>query len=131
MTVDTTYPAAVQGDANRALRQFARAAQATMIDASEPVPSVTHAAERFRALECLMARRSGDFHLISSTCVRGCSIRRLGRMHISRQTNTCGLEISRCFLPINGWALVYDANRSQARLGAGMDHGGVVRGSCS
>ncbi|HSA86091.1 MAG TPA: hypothetical protein VLE46_07905 [Nitrospira sp.] len=64
MTVDTTYPAAVQGDANRALRQFARAAQATMIDASEPVPSVTHAAERFRALECLMARRSGDFHLI-------------------------------------------------------------------
>ena len=62
--IDTTYPAPAQGDINRALRQFARAAQATMIDASEPVPSVTHAAERFRALECLMARRPGDFHLI-------------------------------------------------------------------
>jgi hypothetical protein len=62
--IDTTYPPPAQGDINRALRQFAHAAQATMIDASEPAPSVTHAAERFRALECLMARRPGDFHLI-------------------------------------------------------------------
>lgn len=62
--IDTTYPASTQGGVNRALRQFARAAQATMIDAGEPAPSVTHAAERFRALECLMARRPVDFHLI-------------------------------------------------------------------
>ena len=62
--IDTTYPPPAQGDINRALRQFAHAAQATMIDASEPAPSVTHAAERFRALECLMARRPGDSHLI-------------------------------------------------------------------
>ena len=38
--IDTTYPPPAQGDINRALRQFARAAQATMIDASEPAPSV-------------------------------------------------------------------------------------------
>jgi len=62
--IDTTYPATTQGGTNRALRQFARAAQMTVIDASEPAPSVTHATERFRALECLMARRPGDFHLI-------------------------------------------------------------------
>ena len=62
--IDTTYPPPPQSDINRVLRQFARAAQATMIDASEPAPSVTHAAERFRALECLMAHRPGDFHLI-------------------------------------------------------------------
>ena len=62
--IDTTYPVPAQGDTNRALRQFARAAQATLIDASEPVPSVAHAAERFRALECLMARRPADFHVV-------------------------------------------------------------------
>ena len=62
--IDATYPVSAQGDTNRALRQFARAAQVTMIDASEPAPSVAHAAERFRALECLMARRPGDFHLL-------------------------------------------------------------------
>jgi hypothetical protein len=61
--IDATYPVSTQGETNRALRQFSRAAQSTMIDASEPAPSVAHAAERFRALECLMARRPGDFHL--------------------------------------------------------------------
>ena len=62
--IDTAYPASTQGAVNRALRQFARAAQETMIDASAPAPSVTHAGERFRALECLMAKRPADFHLI-------------------------------------------------------------------
>jgi hypothetical protein len=62
--IDTTYPVPAQRDTNRALRQVARAAQATMVDASDPVRSVSHAAERFRALECLMARRSSDFHLV-------------------------------------------------------------------
>ena len=62
--IDTTYPAPAQGDTNLALRQLARAAQATIIDANEPAPSVVHAAERFRALECLMARRPADFHLV-------------------------------------------------------------------
>lgn len=62
--IDATYPVSAQGDTNRALRQFARAAQVTIIDAGEPAPSVAHAAERFRALECLMARRPADFHLI-------------------------------------------------------------------
>ena len=36
--VDATYPVSDAGDTNRALRQFARAAQSTMIDASEPAP---------------------------------------------------------------------------------------------
>ena len=62
--IDTTYPVPAQSDTNRALRQFARAAQATLIDASEPTRSVAHAAERFRALECLMARRPTDFHVV-------------------------------------------------------------------
>ncbi len=62
--IDTTYPPPAQGDTNLALRQFARAAQMTIIDANEPARSVVHAAERFRALECLMARRPADFHLV-------------------------------------------------------------------
>jgi hypothetical protein len=62
--IDTTYPVPAQGDTNRALRQFARAAQATMLDASDPARSIAHAAERFRALECMMARRPGDFHVL-------------------------------------------------------------------
>lgn len=62
--IDTTYPAPGQGDTNRALRQFARAAQATILDASDSTRSAAHATERFRALECLMARRPTDFHLV-------------------------------------------------------------------
>ncbi len=62
--IDTTYPVPAQGDTNRALRQFARAGQATVIDAGDPALSLLHAAERFRALECLMARRPADFHLV-------------------------------------------------------------------
>lgn len=44
-----------------ALRQFARAAQASMLDASNASLSATHATERFRAIECLMARRPADY----------------------------------------------------------------------
>jgi hypothetical protein len=62
--IDMTYPVPAQGDTNRALRQFARASQGTIIDAGDPARSVAHAAERFRALECLMARRPADFHLV-------------------------------------------------------------------
>ena len=62
--IDTTYPVPAQRDTNRALRQIARAAQATMIDAGDSARSVSHAVERFRALECLMARRPADFHLV-------------------------------------------------------------------
>lgn len=62
--IDMTYPSPAQGNTNLALRQFARAAQATVIDAGDPGRSVVHAAERFRALECLMARRPADFHLV-------------------------------------------------------------------
>ena len=62
--IDTTYPVPAQRDTNRALRQLARAAQATVIDASDALRSASHAAERFRALECLMARRPADFHLV-------------------------------------------------------------------
>ena len=49
--IDTTYPPPAQSDINRVLRQFARAAQATMIDASEPAPSVTHGANRNTSIE--------------------------------------------------------------------------------
>ena len=62
--IDTTYPPMAQMDTNRALRQIARSAQATLIDAGDPVRSVANAAERFRALECLMARRPADFHVV-------------------------------------------------------------------
>ena len=60
--IDTTYPVAVQNETNRALRQYAKAVQASLIHADDSSLSVTHATERFRALECLMARRPSDFH---------------------------------------------------------------------
>lgn len=44
-----------------ALRQFAKAAQASMLDAGNESLSAIHATERFRAIECLMARRSADY----------------------------------------------------------------------
>lgn len=62
--IDTTYPVAVQNDTNKALRQYAKAVQSTIIHADDPSLSVIHATERFRALECLMARRATDFHPI-------------------------------------------------------------------
>ncbi len=56
--IDQTYGDAPTRDA---LRQFAKAAQRTMLDAADAGLSATHAVERFRALECLMARRPDDF----------------------------------------------------------------------
>lgn len=44
-----------------ALRQFAKAAQASMVDAGSESLSAVHATERFRAIECLMARRPTDY----------------------------------------------------------------------
>lgn len=46
----------------KALRQYAKAAQSSMLDANDAGKSITHVTERFRALECLMARRPTDFH---------------------------------------------------------------------
>ena len=60
--IDTTYPVAAQSETNHALRQYAKAAQSSLIHADNPSLSVTHATERFRALECLMAKRPRDFH---------------------------------------------------------------------
>jgi hypothetical protein len=48
----------------KALRQYAKAAQSSILDANDVGKSVTHVTERFRALECLMARRPTDFHPI-------------------------------------------------------------------
>ena len=62
--VDTTYPVPTQNETNKALRQYAKAVQSSVIHADDPAASVTHATERFRALECLMARRPTDFHPI-------------------------------------------------------------------
>ena len=56
--IDTTYSDA---DTRSALRQYGRAVQAAMLDAGHAALSATHATERFRAIECLMARRPNDF----------------------------------------------------------------------
>ncbi len=55
---------AADADTKRALRQYAKAAQSSILDANDAGKSVTHVTERFRALECLMARRPADFHPI-------------------------------------------------------------------
>ena len=60
--IDTTYPIPANADTNKALRQYAKAAQLSIIDANDAGRSVTHVTERFRALECLMFRRPTDFH---------------------------------------------------------------------
>ena len=62
--IDGTYPVPAQNEMNKALRQYARAVQSTIIHADDPVLSQQHVHERFRALECLMARRATDFHPI-------------------------------------------------------------------
>jgi hypothetical protein len=60
-----TYIASTAYDDNtkKALRQYAKAAQSSMLDANDAGKSVTHVTQRFRALECLMAR-TPDFHPI-------------------------------------------------------------------
>jgi hypothetical protein len=62
--IENTYPVSTQNETNKALRQYAKAVQSTVIHAGDPTASITHATERFRALECLMARRPADFHSI-------------------------------------------------------------------
>lgn len=62
--IDTTYADQTSADLNKALRQYAKAVQSSLVDADSQALSLTHATERFRALECLMARRSREFHAI-------------------------------------------------------------------
>ena len=62
--IDTTYPDQASADLNKALRQYAKAVQSSLVDADSGTLSLTHATERFRALECLMARRPRDFHTV-------------------------------------------------------------------
>ena len=62
--IDATYPAPAHTDTNKALRQYAKAAQSSILDANDTSLSVMHVTERFRALECLMARQPSDFHPI-------------------------------------------------------------------
>ena len=61
--IDLTYPDA---PTRNALRQYGKAAQSTIIHAGDPTLSITYAAERFRAIECLMARRPNDFPTVFS-----------------------------------------------------------------
>ncbi len=56
--IDST---AADANTKKALRQYAKAAQSSILDADDAAKSITHVTERFRALECLMARTS-DFH---------------------------------------------------------------------
>jgi len=56
--IDSTAAAA---NTKKAFRQYAKAAQSSILDANDPAKSIAHVTERFRALECLMARTS-DFH---------------------------------------------------------------------
>lgn len=46
----------------KALRQYAKAAQSSILEADDPAKSLDNVTKRFRALECLMARRPTDFH---------------------------------------------------------------------
>lgn len=62
--IDTTYAGQVNADLNKAVRQYAKAVQLSLVDADSHTLSLTHATERFRALECLMARRPDEFHTI-------------------------------------------------------------------
>lgn len=62
--IDATYPVPAHADTNKALRQYAKAAQSSILDANDALLSVTHVTERFRALECLMARQPSGFHAI-------------------------------------------------------------------
>ena len=62
--IDTTYADQASADLNKAVRQYAKAVQSSLIDADSHTRSLTHATERFRALECLMARRPDEFHSI-------------------------------------------------------------------
>ncbi len=62
--IDTTYGGQVNADLNKAIRQYAKAVQASLVDADSHTRSLAHATERFRALECLMARRPDEFHTI-------------------------------------------------------------------
>ncbi|HMS82421.1 MAG TPA: hypothetical protein PKD12_02070 [Nitrospira sp.] len=62
--IDQTYADQASADLNKAVRQYAKAVQSSLLDADSPPLSLTHATERFRALECLMARRPSEFHRI-------------------------------------------------------------------
>ena len=62
--IDTTYADKASADLNRAVRQYAKAVQSSLVDADSQTQSLAHATERFRALECLMAKRPREFHTI-------------------------------------------------------------------
>ena len=62
--IDTTYADQASVELKKALRQYAKAVQSSLVDADSQALSLTHATERFRALECLMARRPRDFHTV-------------------------------------------------------------------
>ncbi|GKS57940.1 hypothetical protein YTPLAS18_14670 [Nitrospira sp.] len=61
--IDQTY---ADAGTRTALRQYGRAVQGAMLDADNAVLSLTHAIERFRAIECVMARRPNDFPAVFS-----------------------------------------------------------------
>lgn len=62
--IDQTYADQASADLNKAVRQYAKAVQSSLVDADSQALSLAHATERFRALECLMARRPSEFHRI-------------------------------------------------------------------
>jgi hypothetical protein len=64
--IDETYSGGTDGPTRDAMRQYAKAAQAAMLDAEDQARSVTHADERFRAIECLMATRPTNFPTVFS-----------------------------------------------------------------
>lgn len=64
--IDQTYSGGSDGPTRDALRRYAKAAQAAMLEAGDQPRSVTHADERFRAIECLMAQEPADFPTIFS-----------------------------------------------------------------
>lgn len=59
--IDQTY---TDTGSRTALRQYGRAVQAAILDAGHAGLSGVHAIERFRAIECIMARRPNDFPVV-------------------------------------------------------------------
>ncbi len=98
--IDQTYSDA---PTRNALRQFAKAAQSTMVDAGNAGLSATRAAERFRAIECLMAQRPNDFPSVF-TDLRGRLLNTMLRTNAYLQADGQVAATPPALLPADQWA---------------------------
>lgn len=98
--IDQTYS---DTPTRNALRQFAKAAQSAMIDAGHAGLSGTHAAERFRAIECLMAQRPDEFPSVF-TDLRGRILNTTLRTNAYLQADGQVAAATPALLPADQWA---------------------------